>query len=223
MGTHTQLKSKFAVGDARSRKKVCLRGRIAKPLDCRDDGQWARLQAVALSMSKPDAYDVRMEHEVKKIDQRACLDRAPRSPTIIRFLRRIFKIGAGTSRAAPLLKWVADYRYVLQIQKSGGCSDAAQDAVLWGVGTVVVKWERQCVRWYDAAQKHAATHLDVNVRTSTELLSCDCLHASDIEVGCPIGAIVFLVTVAHQVAAPIAVAVVVAVIDPARRAAVAVI
>ena len=91
---HSALKARFAVGDARSRKKVWWRGRIAKPLDCRDDGQWARLQAVALSMSKPDAYDVRMEHEVKKIDQRACLDRAPRSPTIIRFLRRIFKIGA---------------------------------------------------------------------------------------------------------------------------------
>ena len=111
---HSSLKARFAVGDARSRKKVWWRGRIAKPLDCRDDGQWARLQAVALSMSKPYSYDVRMEHEVKKIDQRVCLDRAPRSPTIIRFLRRIFKIGAGTSRAAPLLKWVADYRYVLQ-------------------------------------------------------------------------------------------------------------
>ena len=166
---HSSLKARFAVGDARSRKKVWWRGRIAKPLDCSDDGQWARLQAVALSMYKPYSYDVRMEHEVKKIDQRVCLDRAPRSPTIIRFLRRIFKIGAGTSRAAPLLKWVADYRYVLQIQKSGGCSDAAQDAVLWGVGAVVVKWERSCVRWYDAAAKHAATHLDVNVRTASPM------------------------------------------------------
>jgi hypothetical protein len=30
----------------------------------------------------------------------------------------------------------------------------------------VVKWERACVRWYDAAQKHALTHVDVNVRTA---------------------------------------------------------
>ena len=162
---HASLKETFEL-HAGKRKKVAWRGRIAKPLDCRDDGQWARLQAVATSLSKPEAFDVRMEHEVKKLDPRACLERAPRSPKIIRFLRRIFKIGAGTSRAVGLVKSVADYKYVLQIQRSGGCSDAEQDAVLWGVGATVVKWERACVRWYDAAQKHALTHVDVNVRTA---------------------------------------------------------
>ena len=55
-------------------------------------------------MYKP-YFDVRMEHEVKKIDQRVCLDRAPRSPTIIRFLRRIFKIEA----------WGVDHASVAQM------------------------------------------------------------------------------------------------------------
>ena len=84
--------------DARS-GRLFWRGKLDPKFNCDDDGTWARLSAVALTLAHPALFDARMTRKAKAAREEACLRRArDDASAYARHLRRVVAKKSGTAR-----------------------------------------------------------------------------------------------------------------------------
>lgn len=149
--------------------RTAWRGRMARNLNCLDNGTWAQLEAVSLTLAHPTLFDARL---TRPIDAPAgfldtCLAKISDNVAYERYLTRIFLTHqTGTARPNTHVRSILSrFRYVFDLPGGLGCPDSLSSS-LWGLSSVVVKWDSTCVDWYEPATSNGETHVVVNIRTA---------------------------------------------------------
>ncbi|KAH8075062.1 glycosyl transferase [Aureococcus anophagefferens] len=139
--------------DARS-GRLFWRGKLDPKFNCDDDGTWARLSAVALTLAHPALFDARMTRKARAAREEACLRRArDDASAYARHLRRVVAKRSGTARP--------------RVANLGRPDD--DDAALFAAGAAVLRWDADCRSWFHAALANGRTHLAVDVRTAAKV------------------------------------------------------
>lgn len=153
--------------------RTAWRGRMAQNFDCSNYGTWAQLEAVSLTLAHPKLFDARLTHpiEVAAGVLDTCLAKCSDTVAYERYLRRVFlthKIGTARPNAH-LHSILSRFRYVFDLPGGLGCPDSLSSS-LWELSSVVVKWDSNCVDWYEPATSNGETHVVVNIQTAKETM-----------------------------------------------------
>jgi len=132
------------------------------PLCALDGGNYARLQAAALSYAHPEHVDVKCTHARHcRPGATVCPDQ-PRDATEALVAANVSLVSV--DRSTPRRDY-ANYRFVLNLPGSTGGSYSRNLNHLWALGGVVMNWRAPFVEWYFPALEPGATHEEVDKRT----------------------------------------------------------
>lgn len=153
--------------------RAVWRGRNPRYSDCSEDGTWARLEVVSLSLAHSALFDTRFTRKTEYDDVNVCIGRSSESPKEYqRHLKRlIYKYAPGTARVVPnLTEFLSRYRYVMHVPEKDGRIGPTL-ASLWALASVVILWESTCVDWYEPATRNGETHIVINADSAMRAVS----------------------------------------------------
>lgn len=149
--------------------RVFWRGGVAHKYSCgRGEGNYARLQAISLTVCDPEHFDVRC--------QRGC-----GSTSNFSFDETCFERDEDIGLIALDDQYwpqdhYANYLFLLNLPGSTSGSYSRNLNHLWAAAGVVLMWQSEYVEWYYPALRHFQTHITVNkstIKSAVELVLGD--------------------------------------------------
>ena len=142
------------IGGNERKKDPCLR----------ESGNYDRLRAAALTLSKPDVFDVRCTK---------CKPRIEECPGFVYNLPMRRAISNPRLISAPNYTQQIDfagYRYLLNLPGKTAGSYSRNLNHLWYMGSVIFTWDSSAVEFYYPPLRHGVTHLSVNASNINDIL-----------------------------------------------------
>jgi len=124
-----------------------------------EHGNFARLQALALTLAHPESVDAKCVH-AETCRPRVNSSRCPKMP----YGPWEEKVVADPPCSGEHVYEHAysKYKYVLNLPGATFGSYSRNLNHLWAIGSVVLQWRNRALEWYYPALKHGDTHLDVD-------------------------------------------------------------
>lgn len=154
------------------------RGTVPAPrhLSCLHDfGNFARLQAIAVSHAHPHAVDAGCVVTIHDDIARSCVARGSANPCAGEPKPPPLPSSLQGNMTAFVKPWVpqanfSSYKFLLNLPgaKTGSYSRNLND--LWGTGAIVLFWNAPFVEWYFPALAHGRTHFTVTANTIVDVV-----------------------------------------------------
>lgn len=147
--------------------RVFWRGSVRTQDFCLDEvGNFARLQALSLTATQPDVFDVKCLECNPRDEARMPCPQLPYDSDMKWTAANINKVAGHHVNKTTF----ASYKYQLNLPGSVSGSYSRNLNHLWMIGSVVVLWDAPYVEWYYPALEDGVTHVTINKTNANSII-----------------------------------------------------